>query len=58
MLFEPRCATARPAAPAPATFPLSTTRSTGAAATSRIALSAISLTSTCIASPIVQPLSS
>jgi hypothetical protein len=49
---------AMPAEPAPVTFPVTAASFTGVTATSRIALSLISFTSTCIASPIVQPLSS
>ena len=58
MLFEPKCATARPAVPGAGDLPLDDGPSTGVVSTSRMALSLISLTSTCIANPIVQPLSS
>ena len=58
MLFEPKCAMASPAVPLPVTLPVTLASVTAVAGTSRIALSLISLTSTSIARPIVQPLSS
>ena len=58
MLLEPWCATASPALPLPVIRPLATAVVTGVVGALRIEESATSTTSTIMASPIVQPLSS
>ena len=58
MLFEPKCATASPAVPLPATVPFTSAVLISGALAARIVLSLISRTSTSNAQPIDQPLSS